>query len=70
MSSLDFLADIFLVTCAKETLTNEWVSRWTERSEGVHSLGWVGEEEEIEEFWDSCRRILVGCGILSCEGTA
>jgi hypothetical protein len=55
----------FLVTYARETLINEWDTRWTERSEGVHSLGWVGREEE--SWWkirDSCRRILVGCGIF------
>jgi hypothetical protein len=25
----------FLVTCAKETLINEWDTQWNERSEGV-----------------------------------
>jgi hypothetical protein len=46
VSSLEFPVERFLVTCARETLINEWDARWTESSEGVHSLGWVGQEEE------------------------
>ena len=46
MSSLEVLAKIFLVTCAKETLINKWDAQWIESIEGVHSLGWVGQEEE------------------------
>ena len=39
---LEFPVEIFLVTCAKETLINEWDTRWNESSEGVYSLGWAG----------------------------
>jgi hypothetical protein len=46
VSSLEFPVERFLVTCARETLINEWDTRWTESSEGVHSLGWEGQEEE------------------------
>jgi hypothetical protein len=67
MISLEFPVERFLVTCGRETLINEWDSHWTERSEGVHFLGWEGQEEEREEIWDNYRRILVGCGILSFE---
>jgi hypothetical protein len=35
-----------MVTCARETLLNEWDARGAESSEGVHSLGWVVQEEE------------------------
>jgi hypothetical protein len=31
-----------MVTCARETLINEWDGRGTKSSEGVHSLGWAG----------------------------
>jgi len=44
--SLEFPIEIFLVTCARETVINEWDVWWTKRSEGVHSLGWAGQEEE------------------------
>jgi hypothetical protein len=44
--SLEFPIEIFLVTYARETLINEWDAKWTKRSEEVHSLGWVGQEEE------------------------
>jgi hypothetical protein len=37
---------IFLGTCDKETLINEWDTQWTERSEGVHSFGLACQEEE------------------------
>jgi hypothetical protein len=47
VSSLDFPVDRFLGTYARETLVNKWDVRWTEISEGVHSLGWVGQEEDI-----------------------
>jgi hypothetical protein len=46
MSSLEFPIVIFLVTYARETLINEWDAQWNESSEGVHSLGWAGQEEE------------------------
>ena len=36
----------FLVTYARETLINERDALWTESSEGVHSLGWVGQDKE------------------------
>jgi hypothetical protein len=45
-SSLEFPAERFLVTCAIDTLINEWDARGTKISEGVHSLGWAGREEE------------------------
>jgi hypothetical protein len=44
--SLDFPTERFLATYDGDTLINEWDTRWTESSEGVHSLGWVGQEEE------------------------
>jgi len=46
MISLEFPAERFLVTCARETLINERNARGTKSSEGVHSLGWAGQEEE------------------------
>jgi hypothetical protein len=46
VSSLEFLAERFLVTYARETLINEWDARWTKSNEGVHSFGWAGQEEE------------------------
>jgi hypothetical protein len=46
VSSLDFLAKIFLATCSRETLVNEWDTQWTKSSKGVHSLGWEGQEEQ------------------------
>jgi hypothetical protein len=45
-SSHEFPAERFLVTCARETLINEWDAQGTEISEEVHSLGWEGREEE------------------------
>jgi hypothetical protein len=45
-SSLEFPTERFLVTCAIETMINEWDTRGTEINEGVHSLGWAGREEE------------------------
>jgi hypothetical protein len=36
----------FLATNAIETLINEWDIQGTKISEGVHSLGWAGQEEE------------------------
>ena len=56
VSSLEFLVEIFLVICARETLINERDARWNEKSEGVHSLGWAGQEEES---WRNFR-IVVG----------
>jgi hypothetical protein len=45
-SSFEFPAERFLVTYAREILINEWDARGTDISEGVHSLGWEGQEEE------------------------
>jgi hypothetical protein len=42
MSSLEFPTERFLVTCARETLINEWDARGIEISEEVYSMGWVG----------------------------
>jgi hypothetical protein len=56
VSSLEFLVEILLVTCARETLINEWDAQGTEISEGVHSLGWEVREEE--RWWKI--RIVVG----------
>jgi hypothetical protein len=69
-SFLEFPTKRFLVTCARETLINEWDARGTEISEGVHSVGWAGQEEE--SWWKI--RIAVGeyqwvVGFLSCEWT-
>jgi hypothetical protein len=57
-SSLDFLAKRFLVTCARETLINEWDARGTESSEGVHSLSLAGQVEESRRKLEE--RIVVG----------
>ena len=46
VSSLELPIERFLVTYSRETLINEWDARGTKRSEGVHSLGWAGQEEE------------------------
>ena len=54
--SLEFPAKRLLVACARETLINKWEVRGTEISEGVHSLGWTGQEEE--SWWKI--RIVVG----------
>jgi hypothetical protein len=69
-SSLEFPTEIFLVTYARETLINEWDDRGTEINEGVHSLGWTGQEEE--SWWKI--RIVVGryqwvVSFMSCEWT-
>jgi hypothetical protein len=45
-SSLEFAAERFLATYARDTLINEWDARGTKINEGVHSLGWVGKKEE------------------------
>jgi hypothetical protein len=56
--SLEFPDERFLVACAKETLINEWVIPWVIPDKWmyipwvnldkimVHSLGWIGQEEE------------------------
>jgi hypothetical protein len=44
--SFVFSIERFLDTCAKEALINEWDAQGTRVSEGVHSLGWAGQEEE------------------------
>ena len=54
--SLVFPTKRFLATCARETLINEWDAQGIEISEGVHSLGWIGQEEE--SWWKI--RIVVG----------
>jgi hypothetical protein len=46
VSSLEFPTKRFPVICARETLINEGDSQEIEISEGVHSLGWIGQEEE------------------------
>jgi hypothetical protein len=56
VSSLEFPSSEILVTYARETLINEWDARWTKSSEGVHSLGWAGQEEE--SWWKI--KIVVG----------
>jgi hypothetical protein len=67
-SSLEFLVEIFLATCSRETIINEWDGQGTKINEGVHSLGWAGQEEE--SWWKI--RIVVGeylwfVSFLSCE---
>jgi hypothetical protein len=44
-SSLEFLAQRFLLTCSREILINEWDVCGTEINEGVHSLGWTGKRK-------------------------
>jgi len=44
--SFEFPIEIFLATCAIETLINEWDALWTKSNDGVHSLVWEGQEEE------------------------
>jgi hypothetical protein len=39
-TSLEFPTERFLITCARETLINEWDARGTKINEKVHSLGW------------------------------
>jgi hypothetical protein len=46
VSFIEFPTEISLVTCARETLINEWDAQGTESSEGVLSLGWADQEEE------------------------
>jgi hypothetical protein len=46
VSSLEFPIEIFLDTFSRETLINEWDAQGNESSEGVHFLGWEGQEEE------------------------
>jgi hypothetical protein len=67
-SSLEFLADKLLVTCARETLINEWDAQGTKISEWFHSLGYTGQEEE--RWWKI--EIVVGryqwvVSFMSCE---
>ena len=67
MSSIEFPVERFLVTCFRETLINEWDARWTERSERVHSLGWVGQEEERwRKFGIAVEEYQWVVGYLSC----
>jgi hypothetical protein len=44
--SLEIQTERFLAAYARETLINEWDAQGTEIDEGVHSLGWIGQEEE------------------------
>jgi hypothetical protein len=44
--SLEFPVERFLVAYARETLINKWDAQGIEIIEGVHSLGWTGQEEE------------------------
>jgi hypothetical protein len=46
VNSLELQVERFLATCAINTPINEWDVRLTKNNEGVHSLGWVGQEEE------------------------
>jgi len=46
VSYFEFPTERFLVSCAKETLINEWDAWGTESSEMVHSLCWASQEEE------------------------
>jgi hypothetical protein len=48
VSFLEFPTEIFLVNYAKEALINEWDTRGTKISEGVHSLGCSSREEESQ----------------------
>jgi hypothetical protein len=50
--SLELPTTIFSVTYARETMINEWDARWTEISEGVHYLGWAGQDEESWRKFD------------------
>jgi hypothetical protein len=59
--SLEFPAE--RVSYARETLINEWDARGTKISEGVHSLGCTGREEE--SWWKN--EIVVGEYHLGCE---
>ena len=66
--SLEIPAKRFLVGCARETMINEWDNRGTKIREGVHSLGWTGQEEE--SWWKI--GIVVGryqwvVSFMSCE---
>jgi hypothetical protein len=68
VSSLEFPTEIFLVTCARETLINKWDALGTKIIEGVHSLDWEGGEEK--SWWKI--GIVVGeyqwvVGFLNCE---
>jgi hypothetical protein len=54
-SSLKFPTKIFLVTCARETLINEWDVQVTDINEGAHSFCWTSQEEE--SWWKT--RIVV-----------
>jgi hypothetical protein len=47
--SLEFSTERFLDGCDRETMINEWDSQGIEINEGVHSLGWTGQEEE--KWW-------------------
>jgi hypothetical protein len=55
-SSLEFPNEIFMVTCSRETLINEWDAQGIDIHERVHSLGREGQEEE--RWWKI--RIVVG----------
>jgi hypothetical protein len=46
VSSLKFPIVVLLVTFDKERFINDRDAQWIAISEGVHSLGWAGREEE------------------------
>ena len=54
-SYLEFPTERFLVTCARETLINEWDVVGNKISEWVNSLGWEGQEEER---WWKIRKVV------------
>jgi hypothetical protein len=57
----------FLVTCAKETLINEWDVHWTKNNEGVHSFGWHVKRKRAGGNQDNCKRMPMIVGYQSCE---
>jgi hypothetical protein len=65
VSSLEFPVVRFLVTCARETLINEW-----DAPDGLRAvkgyIPWVGQvkRKRAGGNQDSCRRMPVGCGII------
>jgi hypothetical protein len=54
--SLEFPTERFLVIYDSKNLVNEWETQGTNIGEGVHSLGWIVEEEE--RWWKI--KIVVG----------
>jgi hypothetical protein len=68
ISSLEFLDERFLSTCARETLINEWDAYGLREVKGAFLGLGTSRGREIEEIWDSCRREPMGFMILGCEG--